>query len=621
MFIFLNIIIIKLILLKIKRDVKNSTRDIMENERKYGSFYDYLSHNGFLFDKKIIENYLLSLKVKPFVILTGNSGTGKTRLSNLFAEYLMENNPKNQEINISFEEDDKGYITFKDKNSYLSHHFALGDATIRFLLGQYNHHYIMDFYVEGIKITRPIFIKYSVKSSDKELLKHLKSINTSDIEIKICKKDLSDTFINQQSIEVNTISFDRLIKEILHYFFPSSELEHVLKIKKDSSWNAIVDGKKTTFNFSIDNISFTLDSENKDLKNIIEKKGMGNNLNIEVDLSSLRESNEDFLYDDEIEGEVYIVSKDGDGNIGKDNSIHSNNLIIPVGANWTENRHIVGFHNVITNEYQSTPARDFILQSEDNKSEPHFLILDEMNLSHVERYFADFLSALESGKAIPIPSKEVEDLVIPPNLFIIGTVNVDETTYMFSPKVLDRANVIEFETYPSDKYMSGEFDKDVPSKNIKFLENPLDSYRIREYKINHLKNFFSDVKVGNEKFWQILSDEIYAFQQILKESGFDFGFRVINEIVRFMAVAYVYEGGEGEFTEWKRYFDACIKQKLLPKLHGSEKVIGPTLYNLYDKCVKKEGNKVVKEYYPESAHKLEEMIKVLKNQRYVSFIN
>ena len=75
-----------------------------------------------------------------------------------------------------------------------------------------------------------------------------------------------------------------------------------------------------------------------------------------------------------------------------------------------------------------------------------------MNLSHVERYFADFLSAIESYEEIPLYGNN-ESLNLPDNLFTIGTVNVDETTYMFSPKVLDRANTIEFETLTAWDYM------------------------------------------------------------------------------------------------------------------------------------------------------------------------
>ena len=61
------------------------------SDLEQNSFYKYLISNGYYFDKQLIENYLLSLKVKPFEILTGNSGTGKTKLSQLFAKFLCDN--------------------------------------------------------------------------------------------------------------------------------------------------------------------------------------------------------------------------------------------------------------------------------------------------------------------------------------------------------------------------------------------------------------------------------------------------------------------------------------------------------------------------------------------------
>ena len=94
-----------------------------------------------------------------------------------------------------------------------------------------------------------------------------------------------------------------------------------------------------------------------------------------------------------------------------------------------------------------------------------------MNLSHVERYFADFLSAIESGEEIPLYGKD-ETLELPSNLFIIGTVNVDETTYMFSPKVLDRANTIEFETLRAWEYMASGVSNDDFKGDIDYLQSP-----------------------------------------------------------------------------------------------------------------------------------------------------
>jgi 5-methylcytosine-specific restriction protein B len=117
---------------------------------------------------------------------------------------------------------------------------------------------------------------------------------------------------------------------------------------------------------------------------------------------------------------------------------------------------LLGFPDAINKGYYIKPENnvvDLILEAgkEENANKPYFLILDEMNLSHVERYFADFLSTMESEEEpmyLHSPDDWIDDMPatikLPKNLFIIGTVNVDETTYMFSPKVLDRAHVIEF---------------------------------------------------------------------------------------------------------------------------------------------------------------------------------
>lgn len=136
--------------------------------------------------------------------------------------------------------------------------------------------------------------------------------------------------------------------------------------------------------------------------------------------------------------------------------------MIPVGADWTNREPLLGFPNALQPGRYVKPdsgALELILNALANPGIPHFLILDEMNMSHVERYYADFLSAMESaGRQIYLHPDTLEwkdkdgnwndgvpsTVVLPKNLFIIGTVNIDETTYMFSPKVLDRAQVIEF---------------------------------------------------------------------------------------------------------------------------------------------------------------------------------
>ena len=204
-----------------------------------------------------------------------------------------------------------------------------------------------------------------------------------------------------------------------------------------------------------------------------------------------------------------------------------NHQIIPVGANWTENRHLLGFYNVITKDYQITPSLELILKAFDDENNPYLLVLDEMNLSHVERYFADFLSAMESGKSIPLHTNHDKEkelkvpkvLGIPSNVLVVGTVNIDETTYMFSPKVLDRANTIEFATYPAKNYILGEFTDCNFYGNIDYLEDPLSDLNIRGAKLDYLKNDLSNVQIiEGRDLWTILAEEIHKFQETLAEA-------------------------------------------------------------------------------------------------------
>ncbi len=131
---------------------------------------------------------------------------------------------------------------------------------------------------------------------------------------------------------------------------------------------------------------------------------------------------------------------------------------LSVRPDWTDNRGLLGYYNPLMGEYVATPLLRLLLRAHAHPDETHFVILDEMNLAKVEYYFSDFLSAMVSGtpmelhgvaEGVYIESDDGTVLVppslkVPDNVFFTGTVNVDETTYMFSPKVLDRANTIEF---------------------------------------------------------------------------------------------------------------------------------------------------------------------------------
>ena len=200
-----------------------------------------------------------------------------------------------------------------------------------------------------------------------------------------------------------------------------------------------------------------------------------------------------------------------------------------------------------------------------------------MNLSLAERYFADFLSAMESKDKISLHSisdanwDNVPSIIsLPQNLFIIGTVNIDETTYMFSPKVLDRASVIEFRVTKEE------------------MKNYLESYS--PLNLNYLKGkgagmAESFVKIATETHQYVgseeLQKELVQFFDSLKKVGAEFGYRSASEILQFAAIVNKIE------PSWKTedIIDAAIMQKLLPKVHGSRRKLESVLITLLKHCI------------------------------------
>lgn len=121
--------------------------------------------------------------------------------------------------------------------------------------------------------------------------------------------------------------------------------------------------------------------------------------------------------------------------------------IIPVRPDWTDASSLFGYYSSFEKRYVKTEFLKVILNALKEREKPHFILLDEMNLARVEYYLSDYLSAVESRKEIPLHQDEhitdvPQKLSIPPNIYILGTINIDETTHSISDKVLDRAFVM-----------------------------------------------------------------------------------------------------------------------------------------------------------------------------------
>ena len=258
--------------------------------------------------------------------------------------------------------------------------------------------------------------------------------------------------------------------------------------------------------------------------------------------------------------------------------------IVPGGADWTNREPLVGYPNGLVAEEYITPDSGVIhllmeAVKKENENKPFFLILDEMNLSHVERYFADFLSIMESNDTIKLYTGNTREsldglpvpleLGWPKNVFIIGTVNIDETTYMFSPKVLDRANVIEFRI-TADEIKSFLGDPGIP-----------DLTKLTKQGVAMSESFLWIASQNNIVKNEVIAKELVSFFNQLKPVGAEFGYRSATEIMQLAAKLKMLEP---KITD-NACLDIAIMQKLLPKLHGSRNKLVNVLIALGEICL------------------------------------
>lgn len=286
-------------------------------------------------------------------------------------------------------------------------------------------------------------------------------------------------------------------------------------------------------------------------------------------------------------------------------------LLVPVGADWTDNIKILGFYNPLAANGKGKYEKSSILRLielanlPENKDIPFFIILDEMNLSHVERYFADFLSHMETSEIDFVLDGYSGSLKYPENLFIVGTVNIDETTYMFSPKVLDRANVIEF--IPEKESVLDLFNSPFDSKN-----------NIQVAHSSFAKLFLNkslDIRKGNSKLNEDMISELQGIfstlYDLLEKCGYEFSYRTVREIRQYISAAYELTNNVNDFN-LNSILDEAIIQKILPKIHGSRREIGELLDELEQFCSDKKLELSLK--------KVQKMKGKLAKVQYASFI-
>ena len=297
------------------------------------------------------------------------------------------------------------------------------------------------------------------------------------------------------------------------------------------------------------------------------------------------------------------------GNFAKNRwTLHSpaNFELIQVKPNWHNSMDVIGYlSNIPSPHYVFTPFIEFIVKAWQHPEVPFFLCLDEMNLAPVEEYFAEFLSAIESrsfedkeymtdpiikpfnsfgedvakmmvnalfpnftaGDTESVTTKIIKHfrtkgLTLPKNLIVIGTVNMDETTFSFSRKVLDRAMSLEMNEVDYDSFLTDTTDDDLKAIVKAFEEN-------KDMKLNdllvdrHIEAKEIIEELGEDA--QFAIDYLKRINALLEGTPFKLGYRAANEALIYLQASY-------EFGQTNRIaaLDNFTLMKILSRIEGDE---------------------------------------------------
>lgn len=368
-----------------------------------------------------------------------------------------------------------------------------------------------------------------------------------------------------------------------------------------------------------------------------------------------------------------------DGELDSDPTSPGNYCLIEVKPNWHDSTELLGYYSNLSGKYILTDFIRFVYKAIQHPDVPFFVCLDEMNLAPVEQYFAEYLSVLETRKKIQneqtgeneivsaklITSKsfqnvklksevatplergddvphEYKDLYtgedlqvvkyikknglrLPQNLFVIGTVNMDDTTHQFSRKVIDRAFTIEM----NGGDLSSMFDA---KDTLSYAETTLEAkYVVPSFaKAQEVLDAFpNDAETIKEKVPKLL--DFVNGDGIFKDTPFRVSYRVENEMVLYFGALRQFDKESSAEALINKAFLAILLEKILPRVEGDEKAmhcgtdgssaILTSLQNLVDSFKPEDYKQGDGSLYDIISRKLHEMNERVKTSYFTSFFS
>lgn len=346
--------------------------------------------------------------------------------------------------------------------------------------------------------------------------------------------------------------------------------------------------------------------------------------------------------------ELAFMSCPALGQLQDDETTPGNYCMIEVKPNWHDSSELLGYPSGIKQKYVVTPFIKFLIKAMRYPEVPFFVCLDEMNLAPVEQYFAEYLSVLETRKMVEdsivsgsLINKDIfnkyEDSIfidlglkteertglenewenntaiendlkefglrLPPNVIVVGTVNMDETTHQFSRKVIDRAMTIEMNNVDFEEMFRKE-DK------LRYVDEPL-PYDLLIADCINANHAFELIPQDVEELKKETVEIMQSLDKKLQHTPFRVAYRVQNELVLYFRNLR-FANREKSFNElFGLTVDAILNMKVLPRIEGDEDLVEKPLKELLSLSNEKG--------YTSSKVKIEEMLARLARTHYTSY--
>ena len=282
--------------------------------------------------------------------------------------------------------------------------------------------------------------------------------------------------------------------------------------------------------------------------------------------------------------------------------------MVQVKPNWHDSSDLIGYVSRVSGkaEYVAGDFLRFVAKAWEDKATPYFLCLDEMNLAPVEQYFAEYLSVVESRKSHedgtvttdPILEKVDEEwyfnltaslttdenvrkqfnesgISIPQNLIVVGTVNMDETTFSFSRKVLDRAMTIEMNEVNLHGGLTERNEKIGKLSKAELIGNAVEG---------------GDVYADNKDVCEKVLTYLDAVNAVLNGTPFKVAYRTRNEFLLYVVNNLPYNKDENDAELEQGYvvaraLDEITSMKVLSRIEGDDTKVSDAFIDRLSKTI------------------------------------